>query len=431
MTGPLQGVKVAEFSQIIAGPFAGVLLSDLGADVIKVEPPRGDPWRRPAVGAQGEQRVFIAVNRGKRSITLDLASEAGRAAVHRLAEYVDVITTNYRPDVPAKLGIDYETLSKINPRLIYCEVTAYGSEGPDSHLPGYDLVMQGYTGLISAEAKIVDGELMQVWSAPFIDLSTGHSISAAVSAALFSREKTGRGQKIEISLFANGLMLQTLSITRIVDDPSPTQEWVENDLPLLRDSGVPFDELLPMRMQLRGSVLFRLYYRSWKTSDYVIMVGCLSDPLRKRLMDTLGLHDPRFDPEYDTTAPEYQDVLVKLIEEAGKLFLTRTSEEWIGRLRATGVPAGPVRFPEELADNPQALANNIIIEQDDPESGRVKTVGPIYKMSETPPEAVLPTPQLGAHTDEIMQEIGYSRSEIADLRQNGAFGQGAPPTDVV
>ena len=143
MTGPLQGVKVAEFSQIIAGPFAGVLLSDLGADVIKVEPPRGDPWRRPAVGAQGEQRVFIAVNRGKRSITLDLASEAGRAAVHRLAEYVDVITTNYRPDVPAKLGIDYETLSKINPRLIYCEVTAYGSEGPDSHLPGYDLVMQG------------------------------------------------------------------------------------------------------------------------------------------------------------------------------------------------------------------------------------------------------------------------------------------------
>ncbi len=422
MTGPLQGIKVAEFSQIIAGPFAGVLLSDLGADVIKVEPPRGDPWRRPASGGPGEQRVFIAVNRGKRSITLDLTTEAGRAAVHRLAESVDVVTTNHRPDVPAKLGIDYETLSKINPRLIYCEVTAYGSKGPDSHLPGYDLVMQGYTGLISAEAKMEDGELLQVWSAPYIDLSTGHSISAAVSAALFRREKTGRGQKIELSLFANGLMLQTLTITRILDDPSPTQEWVENDLPLLREAGVPFDELLPLRMGLRSSVLFRLYYRSWRTSDYVIMVGCLSDPLRKRLMDTLGLHDPRFDPEYDTDATEYQDVLVKLIEEAGKIFLTCTSEEWIDRLRAVGVPVGPVRFPEELADNPQALANNLIVEQDDPESGRVKTVGSIYKMSETPPEAVLPTPQLGAHTDEVMQEIGFSPDEIAQLRQNGAFG---------
>lgn len=422
MTGPLQGIKVAEFSQIIAGPVGGVLLSDLGADVIKVEPPWGDSWRNPGAGAQGEQRVFIAVNRGKRSITLDLKTEAGLAVAHRLAASVDVITTNQRPDVPGNLGIDYDTLSKINPRLIYCEVTAYGAQGPDSHLPGYDLIMQGYTGLISTEAKRDDGQLIPIWSSPYVDFSTGHSISASVSAALYSREKTGKGQKIELSLLANGLMLQTLTITRIVDDPSQAQEWVEKDLPLLREAGVPFDDLLTMHQAIRRSVLYKLYYRSYTTSDSVIMVGCLSDHLRKRLNDALDFNDPRFDPDYDTGVPEYQDLLLEMIEKAEALFRTRTSEEWTEFLQSKGVPVGPVRFAEELADNPQALANNMIIEQDDPDNGRVKTVGSIYKMSETPPDPALPAPQLGAHTEDVMQEIGYSPDEIADLRTNGAFG---------
>ncbi len=185
---------------------------------------------------------------------------------------------------------------------------------------------------------------------------------------------------------------------------------------------MPFDDLLAMHQDLRRSPVYKLYYRSYKTSDGAIMVGCLSDHLRKRLNDALGNDDPRFDPDYDTSAPEYAELLVALTKKTEERFLTQTSAEWTEFLQKAGVPVGPVRFAEELADNPQAIANNIIVEQDDPANGRVKTVGSIYKMSETPPEAIKPAPQLGAHTDEIMAEIGYTPDEITDLRNSGAFG---------
>ena len=151
--GPLNGVKVIEFSEIVAGPVAGMLLSDLGADVTKIEPPWGDPWRHHEATVPGEARVFVSVNRGKRSITLDLTDPDGRAIAQRLAASADVLVHNHRPDVPGKLGIDYPTLSAINPRLIYCEVSAYGEYGPDSGTPGYDIVMQGYSGLLAGRAK--------------------------------------------------------------------------------------------------------------------------------------------------------------------------------------------------------------------------------------------------------------------------------------
>ena len=281
MTGPLEGIKVVEFTEIIAGPVAGMLLSDLGAEVVKVEPPWGDPWRGHLPVAQGESGAFIALNRGKRSIVVDLTRPGGRKAVHRLVGTADVVIMNHRPDVPTTLGIDYETLARLNPRLIYCEATAYGREGPDSVRPGYDLIVQATTGIAAAEGKMETGSPAPVTSSPYVDFSTGHSIVSGVCAALYYRQRTGKGQKIETSLLANALTLQAGPLTRIDSAPSKTQAWAEEDLPLLREAGVPFGELEGLYQERRVVKAFQLYYRTYQTADWVVAVGCLSDPLRK------------------------------------------------------------------------------------------------------------------------------------------------------
>ncbi|MCH7643111.1 MAG: CoA transferase [Chloroflexi bacterium] len=174
MSGPLEGVRVIEFSEIIAGPVGGMLLADFGADVIKVEPPWGDPWRgSPGPSGPNESRGFIAVNRGKRSIRVDLTKPAGKAVVNRLVEGADVVVLNHRPDVPAKLGIDYDSLSAINPRLIYCEVTAYGRKGPNRELPGYDVIVQGLSGMMTSEGHDDGGVPRTVTVSPVSDMATG------------------------------------------------------------------------------------------------------------------------------------------------------------------------------------------------------------------------------------------------------------------
>ncbi|MCH7594873.1 MAG: CoA transferase [Chloroflexi bacterium] len=226
MAGPLQGIRIIEFSQIIAGPISGVLLSDLGADVIKVEPPWGDPWRAGISPiSESESKGFITVNRGKRSVCLDLTTEEGRSIVHRLISKADVVTVNNRADVLPDLGIDYETLKGVKPDIIYSEITAFGRQGPYAGNPGYDLLMQGLTGVMAAEGildgyrsgdlRLNQGVPRYLTVMPMIDYATGYSVVQSVCAALFHRERTGRGQKIETSLFANALTIQGLSLTQV------------------------------------------------------------------------------------------------------------------------------------------------------------------------------------------------------------------------
>ena len=221
MPGPLDGVKVVEFTEIIAGPFAGMLLSDMGAEVIKVEPPWGDPWRGTQPISATESRVFMAYNRGKRSITLDLTAEAAAEVLARLIPQMDVAIVNYRPDVAARLGVDYDSLAAINPRLIYCENTAFGRQGPDSWRPGYDMILQAMTGIMTAESKVSNGAPMHVVSSPFVDTSAGLCLAWCVCAALFHRERTGRGQKVETTLL--GLALAMLGM-RFVEVESLDRE---------------------------------------------------------------------------------------------------------------------------------------------------------------------------------------------------------------
>ena len=421
MPGPLDGVKVVEFTEIIAGPFAGMLLSDMGADVIKVEPPWGDPWRGTQPISPTESRVFIAYNRGKRSITLDLTTQAAADVLARLIPQMDVALVNYRPDVAAKLGVDYESLSAINPRLIYCENTAFGRQGPDSYRPGYDMILQAMTGIMAAESKVSNGAPVHVVSSPFVDTSAGICLAWCVCAALYHRERTGQGQKVETTLL--GLALAMLGM-RFVEVEALDREKLTatlESLTALREAGVPYPELLQIYEADHPVTPGNIYYRSYQTADGVISLGCLSDPLRQRLLDTLGLTDIRFDPDYDPRSEEAAAFGEKLIRQAEEAFLQRTAAEWLALLDERGIPAGPVRFVEEVFDDPQVQANGLVAELEHRDAGPLRMVGPLAQFSETPLEAT-PPPALGQHTDEVLSELGFTSEEVAAWKADGALG---------
>ena len=421
MPGPLDGVKVVEFTEIIAGPFAGMLLSDMGAEVIKVEPPWGDPWRGTQPISPTESRVFIAYNRGKRSITLDLTTEAAAEVLARLIPQMDVAIVNYRPDVAAKLGVDYESLSALNPRLIYCENTAFGRQGPDSYRPGYDLILQAMSGIMTAESKTVNGVPVHVVSSPMVDTSAGICLAWCVCAALFHRERTGQGQKVETTLLGLAIALLGMRFVEVESLDRDRFAATLESLGAMREAGLPYTDVLEVYEADHPLTPGNIYYRSYQTADGVISLGCLSDPLRQRLLDTLGLTDIRFDPGYDPRSEEAAAFGENLIRQAEEAFLQRTAAEWLALLDERGIPAGPVRFIEEVFDDPQVQANGLVSELEHRDMGPLRMVGPLAKFSETPLKATSP-PALGQHTDEVLAELGFDSVDIAKWRQEGALG---------
>ena len=421
MPGPLHGVKIVEFTEIIAGPFAGMLLSDMGAEVIKVEPPWGDPWRIVQAFSPTESRPFIAYNRGKRSLTLDLTTDAARDILRRLIPQTDVVLVNYRPDVAAKLGVDYETLSALNPKLIYCENTAFGRQGPDSHRPGYDLIIQAMSGLMAAEGKVDGGVPQHIVSTPLVDTAAGICLAWCVCGALYSRERTGQGQKVETTLLSLALALMGMRFVEVASlDKEPFAQTLES-LEAMRQAGLPYADLLQVYNSDHPVTPGNIYYRTYQTADGVIGVGCLSDPLRRRLLDTLGLQDLRFEPDYDPSSDAAAAFGGELTRQAEAVFLQRSAAEWLALLEERGIPAGPVRFVEELFDDAQVQANGLVAELEHRDAGKVRMVGPLANFSETPLEASAP-PALGEHTDEILRELGYAPEEITGYRNGGALG---------
>jgi formyl-CoA transferase len=417
----LERVRVLEFSQIIAAPLCGMLLADMGADVIKVEPPAGEPWRLASQFIPLESKIYISLNRGKQSLPLDIMAPEAQPIIHALVKEVDVVIVNYRPDVPARAGIDYETLSAINPRLVYCENTAFGRQGADAYRPGYDIIIQSMSGLVAADNKVADGVPQPITGAAVADTATGIMMAYGIVTALLAREWTGRGQKVEASLLATALAIQTNNFTYVDAVDGGWMPQFLSDLQAARDRGADWEELDEIRrtaspVQRLGAI----YYRIYKTKDSYLSVGCLSANLRKRLSEVLGLTDPRIaNPAIDLADPSVRVALDQLTLDAERIFETKTTTEWLQVLDAAGVPSGPVRFVQELFDDPQALANGLVADLEHPLVGSVRMVGPTLKLSETPAVLRGSSPPLGQDTDAILTRLGYTAEQIEDLRAKG------------
>jgi len=418
MTGPLQGITIVEFTQIIAAPFGGMLLSDMGANVIKIEPIGGEPWRLHNEFIPKESKTYMGLNRGKKSIPLDLTAPESTEIISRLISKSDVVIINSRPDVAQKLGIDYETLSKINPSLIYCDNTAFGRNGPDKNRPGYDIIIQAMSGLMASDNKIENGVPQQITASAVADYSTGITIAWGICAALFSRERTGKGQKLETSLLSSALAIQGEFFEVDSHGMNERKEFVDN-IRLLRSVQVPYESLLEERQNyINRGPDFKTYYTTYQTKDQIIAIGCLSNHLRKKAAEVIGLDDPRFRDNYDPSEDGLQSEFQILIETARKKIAEKDIAYWLRKFDEAGVPAGPVRFVEELFDDPQVLLNDNLIELCHEKAGKIKMFGPIIKMSETPLSPKIASPPLGFHTDEILKMLGYSDTEISKLKLN-------------
>ncbi|MER3420436.1 MAG: hypothetical protein C4290_07890 [Chloroflexota bacterium] len=422
--GPLAGVRVLDISELIAAPMATMLLSDMGADVIKIEPPEGESWRLQMPLLPGESKGFMSLNRGKRGLAVNLKTAEGQAIVHALARTADVAVVNYRPDVPPRLGIDYATLSAINPRIIYAANTAFGRHGPHAHRPGYDIILQAMSGLMTGAGGVTEAGMPAVIGGTAIaDFSAALLLAWAVCAALYHRERTGEGQQIDTSLLAAALTVQTSRFFSVEEQDAADRAELVRRVRELRAAGRPYREIVEAVQAARGLVgqaVANPYYRVYQAQDDFIAVGCLSHALRVKFCRVLGLEDPRLEPgAWQPGTGEFRAIGRRLAQEAEAIIRARPAAEWLARFDAAGVPAGPVRLAEELFEDPHILANGLVAEVEHALVGRLKMVGPPVHMSRTPLRPQGAAPALGQHTDEILRSLGYEDGQISELRRRG------------
>ena len=385
----LSDVRVLELTHVMAGPFCGQVLADMGADVIKVEPPGGDSTRRSLGFRMGgeDTAAFLAVNRNKRSLTLDLKQAEHVAAFHRLAESADVVLENNRPGVAARLGVDYETLREVNPRLVYASISGFGQTGPYSQRPGYDLIAQGLSGVMSVTGE-PDGNPVKA-GIPIGDLSAGLFCAVAILSALHARERTGRGQYIDTSLFEGALALSI---------------WETAELGA---TGRVPDKL--------GSA-HRLTapYQALRTADGHITVGGNTQALFQRLCDVLGVPQLVEDTRFATNDDRMANVSA-LVAELESALAARTTHEWIAALVEGGVPCGPIHDYAEVFADEHTRAREMEVTVEHPVEGTIRALGIPVKLSDTPGEVRRPAPLLGQHTEEILRDAGFAEEEIRSL----------------
>lgn len=391
MGAPLEGLRVVELGHVMAGPVCGRMLADLGADVVKIEPPGGDPTRSFASEHGGVGSApFDMLNRGKRGLVIDLKQEEGAGLARRLLASVDVIIENFRPGTMEGLGLGYDRLRAGNPRLIYCAVTGFGAAGPLAELGGFDLIAQGMTGLMSITGE-GPGRPPTKCGPPLTDITAGILAALGVLAALQARHRSGEGQRVESSLYQAGVF-QTLwhSALSLATGRAPE----------------PLGSAHPLAAP----------YQAFPTADGWITVGGSSEAAWRRLVQALddpGLEsDPRFADNGARMAN--RDALAELLADR---FQADATEVWLDRLSAAGVPAGPVSSVPEMLGHAQTRALGMVLDLDD----GTTTLGCPVGLSDAPPARPSPAPALGAHTDEVLASAGLSPAEIARLREAGAI----------
>ncbi|MBM04487.1 MAG: hypothetical protein CL766_06865 [Chloroflexi bacterium] len=424
MNGALKGIRVIDYTQIVAGPFAGSLLSDMGADVIKVEPTWGEPQRESAPFIPNETRNYLALNRGKKSLPLNLKHHQGTEIFYKLVSTADVVIINSRPDVPPKLGIDYDSLKKINSKIIYCENSTYGNEGPMSHLPGSDLLSQAVGGLVTSDKKVQDGLPQFITASPVVDHATAFSMCWGVTTALYHREKTGNGQKIDTSLLGTVMGLLTPAFIEVDAVDKERVDKFINNLKISKENNESISKGIDLKNQDAGAFIGSYannYYRIFHVKNGVIAVGILGNRVRKKFMDLLGINDFRLDPDFDSVNLDGWDTsddlkVQEVFEKTQEKLNNYTITEILPKMHNAGIPAAEVLFTEETSRLEQVKANGLIVELEHSLAGKYRTVGPVLKMSETPLQAKLPSPALGEHTDEILLSLGYTDDQIVNFR---------------
>jgi crotonobetainyl-CoA:carnitine CoA-transferase CaiB-like acyl-CoA transferase len=395
VSGPLAGLKVIELAHIMAGPVCGLMLADLGADVIKVEKiPEGDDTRRflpPAIG--GESAAFMMMNRNKRGIAVDLKTDAGRGVVRRLVARADAVIENYRLGTMERLGLGYDALKAINPGLIYCEISGFGRTGPYAERGGFDLIAQGMSGLMSITGEGPGRPPVKV-GAPVTDITAGILGALGVLAAYAERTRTGLGQRVDTSLFEAGIV-QTY--------------WQSAICFATGVAPGPMGSAHPLNAP----------YQAFPTADGWITVGAANQTNWERTLQAMGMSDLAADARFRTNADRQANLPV-LVEMMSQRFRTRASAEWLASLDALGVPAGPVLNVAEVHRDPQAVARGMIREVPHSRLGDVKTLGLPITFSTSPGGPERGAPLLGEHTRQVLAEHGYAPAEIDGLIQAGA-----------
>lgn len=380
-------------TQVMAGPFCAMLLGDLGADVIKIEPPSGDSTRQVAGAIGNDSASFNAVNRGKRSLVLNFKLREARLAFVRLVASTDILVENYRPGVMAKFGLDYDSLSPVNPRLIYASISGYGPTGPDRGKGGFDLVAQGRSGIMSITGE-PNGPPVKV-GVPLTDLGAGLFAVTGILAALQYRTRTGFGQRVDTSLLEAGVAMSVWEATEYFSG-----------------RGVP----APMGSGHR----LMAPYQAIRCADGYITIGAGTDRLFRNLCDILGHPEWADAPQFadNTQRVANQTALAALIEA---IMSAEPRDHWLHVLESHDIPCGPINDYAQVFDDPQVAAREMVIETDHPVLGRLRTLGSAVKLSRTPAVIDRRAPLLGEHTDEVLRESGFEASEIAVLRQAGAI----------
>lgn len=396
LAGALEGILVLDLSTLVQGPQAGAMLYNLGADVIKVELPEvGDVGRHVAViPERGHSAVFIASNRGKRSITVDLRTPGGRSVLERLVADADVVVSNFKPGTLEEWGLGHDDLARINPRLIWAAGSYLGPRGPDAEREGADMAGQAYGGLISTTGD--DGGPMTPVGALIGDHSGAQNLAMGIISALFARERTGRGQRVDVSLLGSQVWAQATEYTHYLLTGEMTG----------RSNG--------------GHPLVNALYGIFATSDgYIAIAGCPEHlwPGMVRAVERPELHDnPRFGTYF--TTPE---IRAELRETFSKIFAERSTAEWCERLAAEEQRFAPVRDHAEVAADPQVLANEYLVSVEHPEWGTTTVVGSPITFSDTPARWGVEVPELGQHTEEVLLEHGFTWDEIAELRDSDSL----------
>jgi crotonobetainyl-CoA:carnitine CoA-transferase CaiB-like acyl-CoA transferase len=389
--GPLEGIKIIDFTQFMAGPLATQLLADLGCEVIKVERPGvGDAARQGSASPftiEGERNAFVALNRNKRSVTIDLKHPDGRSVAQQLCQNADVVVENFRPGVMDRLGLSYERLCEGNPRLVYCAITGYGDVGPRAGAPGQDLLVQCVTGLAMMNGR--RGDPPTPVGPPVIDAGTGHLAALAISAALYERERSGQGQRVGVSLTGTSLSLQSQEATLYLNTGAQPQR---------SEAGV-------------ANPYFVAPYGVYETADGHLALAHTSLPRLSEILDEPGL------ARYGQPIEVYE-----ARDEIYRRLATRlkrgSTAEWLALLEPAGFWVAPVLDYEQFFDQ---FGDAFVCEMPGENGGVVRSIASPVRLERTPAQARTAPPRLGAHTAEVLSELGYDDNAIATLRSDGAI----------